>query len=191
MRLGPRRAGYRHRGRVSRRLIQSDLRAERDRSVIAAVLALCDFRLDVVLRPRAPPIFTTRRPVAIDRDERIERQNSLACTAEKSRGVIAADAEVVCVDRWCLKEKNSSVWANVTPSAGARSSIMCRPDSQLGSGSFPDCAVASIRVLTRRTRSGCDHGTITSMPNGLRVRFPGLSTRASKWRAPASPAISG
>src|SRR5207237_2764116 len=74
---------------------QSDLMAERDRGRISAMLAA---NADLDIRPglaaaRNTDLHQLADAVAIDRDERIDLQDSLRdVSAEESGGVIAADA---------------------------------------------------------------------------------------------------
>src|SRR6202022_4587436 len=79
----------------ARYVIQSDLVAERDRSRIAAMLAAnADFQIRAGLAPaRDADLHQFTDAVAIDRNERIDFQDSLCDVgAEEPGGIIAADA---------------------------------------------------------------------------------------------------
>src|SRR3984957_6034149 len=86
----------RHAERRAGNVVEPDLVAERDRSRVAAVLAAdAELELRAYLAAalgRDPHQFADA--IAIDRDERIDRQDALAgVDAEEARRIVAADAE--------------------------------------------------------------------------------------------------
>src|SRR3954454_16387093 len=85
----------RHAERRARHVVEPDLVAERDRSRIAAVLA-ADADLEVLAHLAAPLDADPHQradDVAVDRDERISRQDAARrVDAEERRRVVAADA---------------------------------------------------------------------------------------------------